>query len=186
VARADLGVKEAASASNFFSRELHEFRFFTNCFLHLSIPLKMAGIKRRQADDNDKTESKKLKTENKSDKKHALKMARKDSKSTKTPKPEGKENLAVRVKKEKKEKKHKKEEVEESEDEEMQVDEDEFQGFATSDPVDAAPGFRPLSDEEDSEEEEEKPKKKAKKADSPVAEPNPNNPNGILIHLLRS
>lgn len=164
----------------------------------------MAGIKRPQSDDTDKSQSKKLKTDstNKSDKKHALKMARKDSKSTtKTSQPEGKDNLTIQLK-EKKEKKSKSEKnktekkvkkapVEEAEDEvdEMEVDdvnEDEFQGFST-DPVEA-PAFRPLSDDEDSEEagdedEEKKPAKKSKKGEE-KAEVNTNHPNGMFTSLL--
>ncbi|TID21265.1 ARM repeat-containing protein [Venturia nashicola] len=155
----------------------------------------MAGLKRPQSEDTDKTQSKKLKTDSttKSDKKHALKMARKDSKSTKTPKLEGKGDLTIQSKerkgksgKEKKEKKIKKAPVEGSEDEldEMEVDEvneDEFQGLSTE-PAET-PAFRPLSDDEHSEEEggdevvEEKPAKKSKKGEE-KAEVNPNNPNG--------
>lgn len=196
-----------ASAGSFsaFEKKLIESSTNFNSIQILTIPfrlLTMAGIKRRQADDTDKTESKKLKTDstNKSEKKHALKMARKDSKSSKTPKSEGKENLTIQLKekkksstdkasKEKKEKKTKKvlmKDESENEEEEMEVDEDVFEGFASSDSVET-PAFRPLSDDEDSEEEggeeeeEEKPAKKSKKDGEVVAEVNPNNPNGMFL-----
>jgi hypothetical protein len=65
---------------------------------HLNCSI-MAGIKRRQADDTEEVETKKLKTTTKADKKFNLKMARKDAKSEKKSKPieqisepKGKEN----------------------------------------------------------------------------------------------
>ncbi|QDS74334.1 hypothetical protein FKW77_004477 [Venturia effusa] len=155
----------------------------------------MAGLKRPQVDDTDKSQSKKLKTDttSKSDKKHALKMARKDSKSSKAPKDERKEGVTIKVVekkekkdksgKEKKEKKVKKVVVDEfdAEEEVDEVDVDEFQGVSSN--TAEVPAFRPLSDDEnseeegDGEEEEEKSATKSKRGDE-KAEVNPNNPNG--------
>jgi hypothetical protein len=183
-----------------FRRKFHTPQLPAEPFVKLSRPLKMAGIKRRQADDTEKTDSKKLKTSStsKADKKFALKIARKDVKLQKPAKTEDKNAISRGEKpskakdkptKENKSKstkespKKKRKEESESDQSDAHEDEDEFQGFAEDDTV--KPAFAPLSDDEEEEDDptEEQPAKKVKndvKADAEGA-----NKNGMVNGMIR-
>jgi len=165
----------------------------------------MAGIKRRQVDDTEKTDTKKLKTDSnsKADKKFALKMARKDVKPSKSTKTEDKETSQSDDKKIKSKDKSTKEKKSRSskdapkkksskapesddfeEDSDPQEADDTFHGFEED--VAVKPAFEPLSDndsDEEEEESEEQPTKKVKADDKANGDGEPKNGvvNGMIL-----